>query len=346
MIVNPNGEIPAPPNNRSFSPPSNVAFVIPARNRSDLLAQCLASIEQQEFRGRPLEVIICDDGSTENLSFTVEAFRGRIPAIRLLRQEEPKGPAAARNLGFRSSLADIFICVDSDIICAPGFLAALIAALEAHPDWVAAEATVLSRREQPSVLLDAPQSRGGAFLSGASAYRREALQRAGGFDEEFLLPACEDVDLAMRLLKLGRFGYVPGAVSYHPARRVSWRTHWRWRKHWKYEMILAKRYGILAFPGRLAGRFPRLRVALAAVVNLPAGRFIQGIGYLRHNRWDGIRACLHALFDVCCGLWALPTILFAPVPSLHNYLRQDPPTRPAESERLKSRAQVNDHETA
>lgn len=320
MIVKPNGKIPGPSNSRSFSPPSDVAVVIPARNRSDLLAQCLTSIAQQEFRGRPLEVIICDDGSTENLSPTVDAFGGCIPKIRLLRQEGPKGPAAARNMGFRSTRADIFVCLDSDIICRPGFLAELTMALEANPDWVAAEATVLRGSEQSSILWDAPENGGGAFISAASAYRAEALHLAGGFDEEFLLPACEDIDLAMRLLKQGRFGYVPGAVSYHPARRVSWRTHWRWRRHWKYEMILAKRYGILAFPGRLAGRFPRLRVALAAVVNLPAGRFIQGIEYLRHSRRDGIRACLYALFDVCCGIWALPTILFAPLPPLRNYL--------------------------
>jgi hypothetical protein len=129
--------------------------------------------------------------------------------------------------------------------------------------------------------------------------------------------------LAARLLKLGEYGYVPQAVAYHPVRRVTLRTHWRWRRHWKYEMILAKRYGFLSFPGHPAGPFPRLRVALAAIVTLPAGRFIEGVKYIRHKPSEGMLACLYALFDVICGLWALPSILFSSVPPRRNYLSTD-----------------------
>jgi hypothetical protein len=85
-------------------------------------------------------------------------------------------------------------------------------------------------------------------------------------------------------------------------------------------MIVAKRYGFLAFPGKDAGRFPRLRVALAAVVTQPGGRFNEGIRYMRKNFFEGLLACLYALFDVFCGLMALPTILFSVVPPRRNYL--------------------------
>jgi GT2 family glycosyltransferase len=171
-----------------------------------------------------------------------------------------------------------------------------------------------------SILYDAPESNGQAYLSGVSAYRADALLKVGGFDETFLLPACEDADLAARLLKIGDYGYVPGAVAYHPTRRVTLQTHWRWRRHWKYEMILAKRYGFLSFPGNLAGPFPRLRVALAAVVTLPAGRFIEGVKYIKHKPSDGMLACLYALFDVFCGFLALQSILFSYIPPQRNYL--------------------------
>jgi hypothetical protein len=85
-------------------------------------------------------------------------------------------------------------------------------------------------------------------------------------------------------------------------------------------MILAKRYGFLSFPGRPAGPFPRLRVALAAVVTLPAGRLIEGVKYIRYKPSDGMLACLYALFDVLCGIWALPEILFGCVPARRNYI--------------------------
>jgi hypothetical protein len=88
-------------------------------------------------------------------------------------------------------------------------------------------------------------------------------------------------------------------------------------------MILAKRYGFLAFPGHPAGPFPRLRVALAAVLTLPAGRFLGALKQTARNPGGALLACASALFDVVCGLAALPEILFAPVPERKNYLGAD-----------------------
>jgi len=297
----------------------HVAVVIPARNRPDLLEKCLSSLVKQDYPLNECEILICDDGSTEDLRSVTEKFNGAILKVRLLRQQ-PKGPAAARNMGFRSSNADVFICLDSDIVCEQDFLKRIVDALEKNPTWVAAEATVLPQGGNNSILMDAPENRGKGFPSGASAYRADALLKVGGFDEAFLLPACEDADLAARLLKLGDYGYVPEAVAYHPTRRVTLQTHWRWRRHWKYEMFLAKRYGFLSFPGHPAGPFPRLRVALAAIVTLPAGRFLGGFKYIRTKPSHGLLACFYALFDVFCGLWALPSILFLRIPSRCNYL--------------------------
>ena len=309
---------------RSLSQKNHVAVVIPVRNRSDLLEKCLASLKGQNLPEGPIEIIVCDDGSNDDPRMVVEKFLGCLPQIRLVRQEA-KGPAAARNLGFRSSSAAMFICLDSDIVCAPDCIKLLVKALEVNPDWVAAEATVLPLHGKYSILCDAPENRGGSFLSAASAYRADALKVAGGFDEEFPRPACEDADLAARLLQIGQYGYMPEAIAYHPLRPVTLRTHWRWRRHWKYEMILAKRYGFLSFPGHPSGPYPRLRVALAAIVTLPAGRFLQGVKEMLQNPRDGILACLYALFDVFCGTWALPNILFGPVPPRRNYLSNRKP---------------------
>jgi len=297
-----------------------VAIVIPVKNRPDLLEECLSSLVDQDFSINECEVLLCDDCSEDDLEIVVNRFRERIPKIQLLRQKESKGPAAARNMGFRSSLAAIFVCVDNDIVWEQDFLPRIIDALETHPKWVAVQGFLLPKGNMNSILYDAPESNGQVYLSGVSAYRADALLKVGGFDEAFLLPACEDADLAARLLKLGDYGYVPEAVAYHPTRRVTLQTHWRWRRHWKYEMFLAKRYGFLSFPGHPAGPFPRLRVALAAIVTLPAGRFLGGFKYIRTKPSHGLLACFYALFDVFCGLWALPSILFLRIPPRCNYL--------------------------
>ncbi|MBP1730331.1 MAG: glycosyl transferase [Deltaproteobacteria bacterium] len=297
---------------------SSVSVIIPIRNGTSLLRECLQSLAEQELPPGLSEVLICDDGSTDDLRPTVEEFSGRLPGLRLLRQS-PKGPAAARNLGFRSCNADIYVCIDSDLVCTEGFLSHLVSSFGQHPEWVAAESTVLPKGEK-SLLFDAPENHGGTYVSGGGAYRADALRRAGGFDEAYPYPACEDAEIGARLLNLGAYGYVPEAIVYHPTRRVTLATHWRWRKFWKYIMINAKRYGFLSFPGRSAGRFPRLRVALAAVITLPGGRFLLACTRIRHNPKEACLACVYALFDVVCGLLALPDILFAPVPPRKNYL--------------------------
>ena len=294
------------------------AVVIPVRNRPDLLAQCLDSLRKQEFPEGEWEVLICDDGSTEDISPVVERFKSNLPNLRILRQP-PKGPAAARNLGFRSSPAEIFVCLDSDVLCGTGFIGAMVNALREHQEWVAAEATMLPQGDK-SILFDAPVNHGGTYGSGASAYRAKALHQVGGFDEAFPFPACEDVDLGAKLLGLGPYGYVPEAIVHHPSRRVTLKTYWEWRRFWKYVMILGKRYGFLAFPGREIGKFPRLRVALAAVVTLPAGRFLESCAHLPKNPKEGLLASFYSLFDVICGIFALPDILLADVPPGRNYL--------------------------
>jgi GT2 family glycosyltransferase len=310
-------------NSNYMSKSNRVAVVVPVRNRPDILEECLSSLANQDFPLYECEVLICDDCSTEDIEPVVNKFRNSIPNIAMLRQDKPKGPAAARNMGFRSSFATIFICVDSDIVFEKDFLKRIIDALETHPKWVAVQGSLLPKGNTNSILYDAPESNGQAYLSGVSGYRGNGLLKVGGFDEAFLLPACEDADLAARLLELGEYGYVPEAVAYHPTRRVTLRTHWRWRKFWRYEMILAKRYGFLSFPDHPAGPFPRLRVALAAVVTLPGGRLIEGVKYIRNKPSQGMLASLYALFDIFCGLWALPSILFSSVPQRQNYLSTD-----------------------
>jgi GT2 family glycosyltransferase len=310
---------------RTTSPPSRgeelkFAVVIPVRNRPDLLARCLDSLRKQEFPEGKWEVLICDDGSTQDLSDVVERFKPSLPNLRILRQPL-KGPAAARNLGFRSSPAEIFICLDSDVVCDAGFIRSMANALREHPEWVASEATVLPFGEK-TILFDAPVNHGGTYGSGASAYRAKALHQVGGFDEAFPFPACEDVDLGAKLLCLGPYGYVPEAIVYHPTRRVTLKTYWKWRRFWKYVMILGKRYGFLAFPGRRIGRFPRLRVTLAALLTLPGGRFLRGCAHLKKNRKEGLLACFYSLFDVVCGIFALSDILWGDVPPVRNYLQR------------------------
>jgi len=296
------------------------SVVVPVRGRPRELSDCLSAIAGQKLCHGGLEVLICDDGSEPPLR--ADEFAPSIAGeyTKWLRQE-PRGPAAARNLGVHVASSPVVIFVDSDVILDASCIATLVRALDANPDWLGAEARLEPVGEGEGPLWDAPTSTaGGHYHTAAIAYRKNALKDTGGFDETFVFAACEDVDLAVRILAVGPIGFVPEARAFHPRRRVNFATHWKWRTHWFYTMVLAVRYGILAFPGRPAGPWPRLRVALAACCTLPLGRVREALGHLNISPSEALRALCLALFDVVVGLCVLPAVLFGRVPERADYL--------------------------
>jgi glycosyltransferase involved in cell wall biosynthesis len=298
-----------------------VSVVIPVRDRVDFLKRCLDSLAVQDFPAEKFEMVVCDDGSRGELSGAILQFQPGPLQVRIVRQDG-RGPAAARNLGIRETISPIVLFLDSDVIADPALISRLIDALTNNPGWAGAEASLIPVDGEVSPLWEAPgAAAGGRFHTAAIAYRRIALVAAGGLDETFPLPACEDVELAARILPLGSIGFVPEAKAYHPRRKVNITMHWRSRLHWKYLVILAKRYGFLAFPECRIGRFSRLRVAWAAVVTLPLGRLLKALYSLSNTPSDSLCAAAYALFDIFCGLWALPGILLCPVPERMDYLR-------------------------
>ena len=296
------------------------SIVVPVRNRPELLEQMLETLVTQDLPGSLFQIIICDDGSSDDIGPVAEKFRTGPIRVALERQTA-LGPAAARNMGIRASIAEIVVFFDSDVLIEASAVRLLLDALNIHPEWCGAEAALHPAGEEPGILWDAPSSTsGGHFHTAAIAYRKEFLLEVGGFDEQFTLPACEDVEIAVRMLRYGPIGFVPGAKVFHPRRRVTFSTHWRWRRHWRFEILLALRYGILAFPGQPCGPFPRLRVAWSALVTLPAGRLISAFKAMGTSPKDAWTAALMAIFDFICGATALPTILLQPLLERKNYL--------------------------
>ena len=68
-----------------------VAVIVPVRNRPDLLEECLSSLSNLDFPVNECEILICDDGSADDLQPVIDKFNGSIPNLRLLKQQR-KGP--------------------------------------------------------------------------------------------------------------------------------------------------------------------------------------------------------------------------------------------------------------
>lgn len=289
------------------------SVVIPVYNRSDLLREVLSGLTSQTAAAAAFEVLVCDDGSTQSLDAVVAAFGASLPNLRHLRQVN-KGPAAARNLGILHSKAEIVVFLDSDVEPGQRVVADLVAALHAHPEWQGAEAKLEPIGGEDSLGWDAPRSdHGGHYHTAGIAYRKNVLDRVGGLDENFTRAACEDVELAVRVLEHGVIGFVPTAVVYHPRRRRTTASTWKARKNWRYVQMLACRHGFLGWPGNVTS-WPRLRTAACAAVTLPAGRVLEALRRFGRAPADALNGLWLATVDWVAGMSMLPAIFFAPLP--------------------------------
>lgn len=292
------------------------SVIVPVRGRPDLLHNCLVSLSHQSCLPEAYEVVICDDGSAEDLRPVIEGIRSK--RIRLISQDQ-RGPAAARNLGIRSTSSPVLVFVDSDVILDGDFLRVLLRELDAHPEWEGAEACLIPIGELEGPLWEAPFApNGGRYQTAAIAYRRQVLEAAGGFDEDFRLAACEDVELAMRVLERGPIGFVPEAKAFHPRRRVTFSSRWRQRLHWQYRIILAERYSIFGFPDCRCTGFPRFKIAAVALF-VPVLRLF-GLKSVRHRPTEVLTTLALAVVELFGVFSVIPGILFMRVKPRRSYL--------------------------
>jgi mycofactocin system glycosyltransferase len=201
----------------------DVAIVIPARDRAELLARCLSCV------GPARELVVVDDGSRD--PGAIASVAGAAAAT-VVRHPRAAGPAQARNAGAAATSAPLIAFVDSDVRPGPDWLAALIGhfadprvAAVAPRVAVPAGDGVVSAYEAARSPLDlgdepglaGPGRRLGFVPAAALVVRRAAFEVAGGFDVG--LAVGEDVDLVWRLSAASwSIRYEPSVVVEHPPR--------------------------------------------------------------------------------------------------------------------------------
>lgn len=273
-----------------------VSVIIPTRERRRELVACLEAIEQQTYPAENYEVLICDDGSTENLTSELALFQAKLNLVYL--SQSPQGPAAARNLGIRNARAPIVAMTDSDTLPDREWLSQLMAMLQANPQVVGVEGKVTSNEpDEFGALGEGPTNlTGGVYLTCNCAYRRDVLLKAGGFDESFPYPAYEDVELAARVQSWGHIAWQPEAIVYHPRRRITSATVIKKLRHWEYVLIMGLRYGYLGWP-RYAVTYPVSRVILLSVVALPLSKFKDASSWLLKKPSFALELCRLGLLE-------------------------------------------------
>jgi glycosyltransferase involved in cell wall biosynthesis len=188
-----------------------VSVIIPAYNRPAFLAEALNSVAAQTFRD--FEVIVIDDGSSEDLAPTVKPHSA---FARLVRQEHG-GPAVARNHGLRLASADIVAFLDSDDLWLPQKLERFGAAMGSKRDTRIFYGPMLPMEEHGDLVDGRTKPRHAGDITQplfkscfvdipTVVCRKDVLTGAGGFDES--LSVCEDYDLWLRVSLKDSFGFI------------------------------------------------------------------------------------------------------------------------------------------
>jgi len=213
-------------NDRRPDPP-RISVVTATHNRAARLEALLEGLRAQTLAPERFEVIVVDDGSSDATAHVLErqCARGGL-TLHSLRHSRARGPAAARNRGWRQARASVIAFTDDDCVPAADWLDAILSSVGDADDLIVRGQTLPNPAETEALGPYAKTMRithpSPHFETCNVAYPRAILERLDGFDESFPSAAGEDTDLGARAIAVGgRAAFAPQAVVHHAVFRRS-----------------------------------------------------------------------------------------------------------------------------
>jgi hypothetical protein len=185
-----------------------LSVIVPVRNGAAVLEQCLAALRRSDFLD--FECIVADDASKDDSSEVA-----RRHGCRVVRLEENRGPATARNTAAAQASGELLLFVDADVCVQRDCLGRAVEWFDRDPELVAvigsydaapADQGYLSqyRNLQHHYVHQSSSMLSPTFWSGFGAIRRDIFFAHGGFLTSFRRPAIEDIEFGYRLHAAGR----------------------------------------------------------------------------------------------------------------------------------------------
>lgn len=199
-----------------------VSVIIPTYNRAELLKRALNSVAHQSFKD--FEVIVVDDGSTDNTADVVEKYKAHFPLLYIMqnRQGERRGVAAMRNSGARLAQGQWLAFLDSDDEWVPDKLKLQIQYAQENPQYslIHSEESWIRNGVKVNVPQKYKKYGGDIFLKclpvcaispSTVLIKKDFFQSLGGFNESY--EVCEDYHLWLKITRQNPVGFVNEALT-------------------------------------------------------------------------------------------------------------------------------------
>ncbi|MGI8413539.1 MAG: glycosyltransferase family 2 protein [Solirubrobacteraceae bacterium] len=290
-----------------------VAVAVASRNRPVRLRWLLNALSEQRFGGR-FEVIVAYDQACAETRRLLETHPLRVQSqLRTVGfPSHSTFPGAGRNAAWRATRAPLILFTDDDCRPTVGWIADAVGAAAAHPGTIL-QGRTLPDPDEAMVLRGAPWTNTMLILPPTPwaqtcniGYRRELLERLGGFEEGMRVG--EDTEIALRAQRAGaKIVAAPGMLVYHAVHAHSLLSMLRGLPRWRDIAWLVKRHPRVrrhmwaaiwwkpehaALSGALVGVWLNRRCHAGAVLTLPWLALS-----MRHRGYDG-RGILRSITEL------------------------------------------------
>ncbi|MDJ0753043.1 MAG: sugar transferase [Ardenticatenaceae bacterium] len=204
-----------------------ISIIIPAQNAEVSIEECIRALQQQTIQNKIREIIVVDNGSTDQTAVIAERAGARVLS------ELRGGAAAARNTGIETATGDIICFTDADCCPTEDWVEKITYRLREDPEIIGAKGIYHTRQKEVVARfvqieyedkydLLRPQKTIDFIDTYSAAYRRDILLANDGFDENIFF--VEDQELSFRLAARGyKMVFQPDAAVYHLHSNTLWK---------------------------------------------------------------------------------------------------------------------------
>jgi glycosyltransferase involved in cell wall biosynthesis len=222
-----------------------VSIVVPTYRRPKLLINCLQALMLQKFDKWLYEIIVVSDGPDEETKRVINNWAEyEYPQMRYLHLPAKKGPAAARNYGWLNARGKIIVFTDDDCTPDPYWLRELVKHCNPKNDIALTGKTIVPIGKHPTDYeKNIAYLQTADFITANCACTKNALIKAGGFDEQFSMAWREDSDLEFKFIDSNiPIKKVESAIVVHPVRSSPWGVSIKEEKKTMFNALLYKKH--------------------------------------------------------------------------------------------------------